>query len=82
MPVFIINAAVTQALDYIADTLILGKAVKLHKSAFGSELADDKALEEVVANSCKMMLKDSKAIQKLAEEDPTMSQPLKTVRRR
>lgn len=48
-----------------------------HKSAFGSELADDKALEEVVANSCEMMLKDSKAIQKLAEEDPTLFETFK-----
>lgn len=41
------------------------------------KLTRDEALDEVVADSCEMMLKDSTAIQELAREDMTLVEKIK-----
>lgn len=41
------------------------------------KLSYDEALDEVIADSCEMLLRDSKAIQKLARENMTLAQKIK-----
>ena len=43
-------------------------------AAQGVELTREQAIEEVVADGCEMMLKDSQAIQKLVEQDRNLAQ--------
>ena len=45
----------------------------------GVQLTYEQAMDEVTANACEMMLKDSKAIQKLADESPDIFTRIKDV---
>lgn len=72
--------------DYIVGTLendssldvMIQEEMNIAKSN-GQTLTYDEALDEVVANSCEMMLKDSKAIERLADESPDIFKHIKMV---
>lgn len=49
--------------------------IENHKSQ-GHSISYDEAVDEVVANACEMMLKDSKAIQKLASENLKLAEKI------
>lgn len=53
------------------DSLVTAKMKALPKLSY------DEALDEVIADSCEMLLRDSKAIQKLARENMTLAQKIK-----
>lgn len=48
-------------------------------AANGKTLTYEQAVDEVTANACEMMLKDSKAIEKLAKEEPSIFTRIKDV---
>lgn len=61
--------------DQMVDTLIVEQMDNALSQ--GKELSYTEALDEVIADSCEMMLKDSNAIQKLARRDLSLAQRIK-----
>ena len=57
---------------------MINEEVRIAKSN-GQDMTLEEALDEVVANSCEMMLKDTGAIERMAEESPSLCKKIKLV---
>ena len=75
--------------DYVIDTYVQeygqnGLAERIleiqerHREIVGKELTYEQAEEELVSSACEMMLKDSKAFEKLAKRNLTLAQRVKS----
>lgn len=58
--------------------LMVQEEIRLAKSN-GQTLTYEEAMDEVTANACEMMLKDTKAIERIANEEPDMFHKIKII---